>query len=81
MTSPTSGTYVPPPSRGGCSTGKVGFSTRKQARSARRKVPTGDPLGVYRCPECTRFHLGHRPQQVRNGVVGKDVWLRTKGSV
>lgn len=80
MTSPTSGARPPLPTRGGCSTGKVRFPTRRQARVARRKIPTGDPLSVYRCPECDWFHLGHRPPRVRNGEVDKGAWLRAKGN-
>lgn len=79
MTSPTSGTYTPPPGRGRCPTGKVCFATRKQARQSRRKVSSSDPIGIYRCPACDWFHLGHKPQRVRNGEIDKSAWLRTKG--
>ena len=74
----TSGTYVPPPSRGACPTGKVEFATRKQAKSWRRKMD-GDPVGAYRCGECEWWHLGHKPGRVRNGEIDKADWLRAKG--
>jgi hypothetical protein len=75
----TSGTYVPPPARGDCPSGKVQFATRKQARrGARFRAIKG--VGVYRCDECSWWHLGHLPDRVRNGEVDKAAWIRSKGS-
>ncbi len=77
MTSPTSGVDIAPAGRGECPTGKVQFSTRKQARVARSKTARGE-LNIYRCPSCGWLHLGHLPQYVRDGTVGKDDWLAAK---
>lgn len=77
MTSPT-GTFVLPPARGDCTTGKVQFVSRKQARSWRKKTGTG-PVGAYRCGMCGFWHLGHQPQRVRNGSIDKVAWLRATG--
>lgn len=74
MTSPTSGTYVPRPARGDCPTGKVQYSKRKQAKARAREM-NDSALGVYRCGDCDWFHVGHRPQRVRNGEVDKAAWL------
>lgn len=73
----TSGTYVPPPARGDCPTGKVQFASRKQARRGARFRAIS--LSAYRCGDCDWWHLGHVPQRVRNGEVDKGAWLRAKG--
>lgn len=77
MTSPTSGTYTPPPAHGSCPSGKVQFATRKQARRGAKFRAVR--LSVYRCERCGWYHLGHLPDRVRNGEVDKGAWLRAKG--
>lgn len=77
MTSPR-GIYEPPPARGECPSGKVQYATRKQARRDARRL-RGDNLAVYPCPTCEWFHLGHRPQRVRNGDIDKAAWLNEIG--
>lgn len=73
------GTYVVPPSRGDCPSGKMQFAQRKQARAAARNL-NASSLGVYRCPSCDWFHVGNMPERVRNGEVDKAAWLRaTRG--
>lgn len=47
------------------SSGKRRWETRGQARQARRDlIASGEPdisrLGVYRCPVCESWHVGHR---------------------
>lgn len=74
MTSPTSGSYTPGPATGGCRTGKLQFATRKQAK-ARARTMRGSGLNAYRCEHCDWFHLGHKPQRVRNGEIDKAAWL------
>lgn len=70
--------YVPPPARGDCPTRKVQFANRKQAKAGARNL-NDSALGVYRCPSCDWFHVGHKPQRVRNGEIDKGDWLATKG--
>ncbi len=67
------GAYIPLPSRGDCPTRKVEFATRKQARAAAKSM-NDSALGVYRCPDCEWFHVGHLPQRVRNGDVDRREW-------
>lgn len=70
-------TYTPSPARGECSSGKVQFANRRQARSTRKRM--GDSsLAVYRC-HCGWWHLGHVPRRVRNGDIDKAAWLASKG--
>lgn len=64
-----------PPGRGGCPTGKFRYSNRKQAKKLGRRIATHRTVRAYPCPECDGFHLGHKPQRVRNGTVDKDDWL------
>jgi hypothetical protein len=42
-----------------CSSRKLGYPTREKARpeAARLAKHYGEPLSVYRCPECRLFHL------------------------
>lgn len=63
-----------PPARGSCSSGKVQFATRKQAKAAARTYRDAG-LGAYPCDDCSWFHIGHTPQRVRNGDVPKSAWL------
>src|SRR4051794_28458096 len=73
----SSGTYTPASGRGDCRSGKVQYSTRKQARQAAKHLP-GERLGTYFCETCEWFHVGHMPQRVRSGLVDKDAWLDSK---
>jgi hypothetical protein len=73
-----SGTYVPPPARGDCPTGKVQFASRKQARRGARFRSVR--LSAYDCDQCAFWHLGHLPTRVRNGEIDKDAWIRSKGT-
>jgi hypothetical protein len=66
-------TYTPAPSRGSCSTGKVQFASRKQARKGRQRIADSS-LHAYRCPDCSWWHLGHYPARVRNGSLDKAEW-------
>lgn len=66
-----------PSGRGECKSGKVQYANRKQARAAAKHLPS-QRLGVYRCPACDWFHLGHLPQRVRAGDVDKEAWLDSK---
>lgn len=75
MTSPNSGTFTPSAARGDCSTGKVQFANRKQAKRGRR-FRNLEGVSVYRCTECDWFHLGHLPKRVKNGEVDKSAWLK-----
>lgn len=62
------------PASGACSTGKLQYANRKQAKIGRRR--TGDSsLSLYRCPECDWIHLGHMLRNVRNGTYDKADWL------
>lgn len=70
--------YIAPAGRGDCPTGKVQYSTRGQAKgSARRR--NDNTLSAYRCAQCDWFHLGHKPQRVRNGEVDKAAWIDAIG--
>lgn len=52
-------------SRGGCSSGKVGYAKRQEAlrclyatRASEMLLESGTkPRDVYRCPECRRWHM------------------------
>lgn len=60
-----SNTYVGPVEKQ-CE-GKVAYASKKLAKRAisrLRNGPIGD-LMAYRCPHCTAFHVGHRPQSRR----------------
>lgn len=50
---------------GFCSTGKMRFPTRREARARlsrlRRRPQTDASLRPYRCGECGWWHLGRRP--------------------
>jgi hypothetical protein len=73
--------YIAPAGRGDCPTGKVQYSTRRQAKSSARRRNRTD-LAAYPCDQCDWFHLGHKPQRVRNGDIDKNAWLaasRPKG--
>lgn len=74
------GRYVLPPARGDCPTGKVQFANRKQARRAARAMQDS-ALGVYDCPRCDNWHIGHMPERVRRGEVDKAAWLAAKGEL
>ncbi len=41
---------------------KVGFATREEAEARARSMSRrgGDSLGVYRCPTCKNWHVGHQ---------------------
>lgn len=71
---PDNRVHVPAPARGECSSNKIQFANRKQAKAAARRLP-GHAMGTYRCPECDWFHIGHRPQRVRNGEISKTDWI------
>ena len=57
-----------------CRTGKVQYWNRKQARAKAKRLHD-NALGAYKCPYCGWFHIGHKPDHVRNGEVDKDAWL------
>lgn len=60
---------------GSCrATGKIAFTSRREAKARRRKIPGGTKLNIYRCPACDYLHLGHMPQAVRNGQLTKPDW-------
>jgi hypothetical protein len=63
-----------PAGRGNCPSHKVAYASRAQAKKSARKHQDKS-LGVYRCLDCDWFHLGHKPQRVRNGEIDKDDWL------
>jgi len=71
--------YEPLPARGACPSGKVQYANRKQAKIARARHPRSrTKLRVYRCPDCGWVHLGHQPDNVRNGTYDKADWLAGK---
>lgn len=60
--------------------GKRAYLTRKVARAAARAANRG-PMQAYPCPNTPEgaqamWHVGHMPQVVRQGLVGKDKWLK-----
>lgn len=59
-------------------TGKKSYTSKRDARSARRRHHAGAQLNVYRCTSCGFLHLGHMPQRVRSGDVEKTDWMRTQ---
>lgn len=51
-----------------CSTGKRGYASRKDAKTARRISPQdGGKLNAYHCTECDYWHLGRLPSHVTRG--------------
>lgn len=66
--------HLVPAGRNGCPSHKVAYATRAQAKKSARRHQD-KTLGVYRCPDCDWFHLGHKPQCVRNGELDKADWL------
>lgn len=60
-------------------TNKVRFTTRKDARSAKRQMQ-GRGYGreghitPYECDYCGFWHLGHLSPSVFRGVISKDAW-------
>lgn len=71
------GSYVPAPARGDCPSGKVQYASRKQARRDASRI--AGRIGVFNCPDCDWFHLGHLPQRVRNGEIDKPAWQAAIG--
>ena len=66
--------HVLPPGSGGCSSGKLQFSNRKQAKQAISRI--GDKtMRAYHCVECGWIHMGHAPKAVANGTLDKKEWL------
>jgi hypothetical protein len=50
--------------------GKKKYATEKQAGIDMLKLWTLDPkeadnLNVYKCPQCNRYHVGHKPKELR----------------
>ena len=69
--------------RPGCSTGKLGWVTRRGAKGFNNRIVRqgGDRLGAYRCDECHYWHLGHLPQAVRQGIIGRTDYYNTKNNI
>ena len=57
--------------------GKIGYAERSEAVEARarvirrRKEANSDPIDIYHCPNCKRFHLGRNPKKARKGQFQK----------
>lgn len=54
-----------------CTCGKRSYRDRKDAATIRRGHRHRRHLGVYRCPHSGMWHLGHRPPQLRIGLVSR----------
>lgn len=65
------GRHEPPPALSWVtcpSTGKRGYATRGDARTAARQTVKGAELDTYQCRAgCGRWHVGHLPRDVAEG--------------
>ena len=61
-------------SRQTCSHAKLGFNSRRDAKSynARHSGGGADKLSPYYHDECMTWHLGHLPRAVRQGKQGRN---------
>lgn len=54
--------------------GKTKYGTRRKAEKglvfiwSRDPTVTLDDLHVYQCPQCRNFHIGHKPQSLRQSI-------------
>jgi hypothetical protein len=53
-----------------CSSGKLGFPTRRAAKARARLIRTGGHL--YLCGECHLWHIGRIPQAVAYGMLAAE---------
>lgn len=59
--------------------GKRGFSTRKAARQAARRLFPEARMSAYRCHHGgTSWHFGHQPAALRHGEIDRTTWRASK---
>lgn len=66
----------------GCSSGKRAWMGRADAKSAANQAARNglDKLRPYQCPECGLWHIGHLPQAVLRGEVGRSDYYAEGGA-
>lgn len=52
-------------------TGKRIYEARGDARTARARIG-GRKMNIYRCDDCSGYHLGHLPRSVVVGELARD---------
>lgn len=50
---------------------KISYYSRREARRARRRFPSGGHLNIYWCAQHRALHLGHLPPIVIRGLRSK----------
>lgn len=51
--------------------GKLSYPTRKIARHWARVYHRGEAVGEFWCEHTQMWHLGHHPQALRQGIIGR----------
>jgi hypothetical protein len=55
--------------------GKWAWANRALAKRERGRLKGAGTMSLYRCPHGLGIHIGHVPQDVRNGTLDKDDYL------
>lgn len=55
-------------------TGKRGYFSKRDARTARARHHQASSLSVFRCDACGHVHLGHLPLGVRVGMISRSAY-------
>lgn len=63
-----------------CSSGKWTYPDRAQAKTHAAKMRAAGHGGLrpYRCRECGRWHVGHKPTVVRRGLMSSEEWYENR---
>lgn len=59
--------------------GKRIYPSGRSARATAKTIP-GTHMSAYRCPHGTGWHLGHLPDDVRHGQLGRDEYLARRAT-
>lgn len=54
---------------------KWAWANRSLAKKERKRLSGGGTMSLYPCPEGRGIHIGHVPQDLRNGTLDKDDYL------
>lgn len=61
------------------SCGKRGYSTRKAARRAARRLFPEHRMSAYQCHDGgTSWHFGHQPAALKRGAIDRKTWQASK---
>jgi hypothetical protein len=55
--------------------GKWAWANRSLAKKERQRIGGGGVMSLYPCPHGLGIHIGHVPQDVRNGALDKTDYL------